>query len=143
MTQWVELAKAVRKLGINRHELQKLIHDGELTTFEGKIDLDELQHCYPVLALEQSPIMEQVQLIKRSAFTRRVTQAVQPDLDDLESQLHRRNRDLGVAKARADKYHQIIRDLLDKLRAIGNDGSEEQREMVNHLNSWLLERLQR
>jgi len=99
MGQQMGVAKAAHILGISRHDLQRLIHDGELQTFEGQVDITELRQRYPAMALNDDPVKERVDLIRGTAFARRVSETVAPDPDSLQKQLRKRNADLSVANA--------------------------------------------
>jgi len=87
MGQQVGVAKAAHMLGVSRHDLQRLIHDGDLRTFEGQVDMDELRQRYPALALKDDPVMERIDLIRGTAFGRRVRETLMPDTDSLQIQL--------------------------------------------------------
>ena len=140
MGEKIAVSKAAHLLGIGRRELQRLIHDGELQAFNGAVDMDEVCRCYPHLAREQNPFTERLALIKRSAFSRRVGSVVAPDRGELEHQLQRRTTEAGVQKARADKYQRIVDGLFKELTALRPDSQGGCRELIDHLNRWLLER---
>jgi len=141
MGQQVAVAKAAQMLGISRHDLQRLIRSGELTSYDGNLDLDQLRTRFPSLSLESSAEFERVELIKRSAFSRRVGQRIAPDSAALEIQLSKRNTDLGVQKARANKYHGILQDLFKELEQWCRSDDENQRSFALSLSRWLSERL--
>ncbi|GAB6043010.1 hypothetical protein [Endothiovibrio diazotrophicus] len=140
MGELIAVSKAAHLLGMGRRELQQMIHDGELHAFEGKVDIDEVCRCYPHLAREQNAFTERLALIKRSAFSRRVGSVVAPDHGALEQQLQRRTTEAGVQKARADKYQQIVDGLFKELAARRRGCGDDCRELIDHLNGWLLER---
>ena len=141
MGEMIAVSKAAHMLGMGRRELQKMIHDGELHTFEGKVDVDEVCRCYPHLARQQNEFTERLALIKRSAFSRRVGGVVAPDKGELEQQLARRTTEAGVQKARADKYQQIVDGLFKELAAKRHGAGDDCRELIDHINAWMLERV--
>ena len=141
MGELIAVSKAAQMLGMGRRELQRMIHDGELHTFEGKVDMDEVCRCYPHLAREQNAFTERLALIKRSAFSRRVGGVVAPDQGELEQQLARRTTEAGVQKARADKYQQIVDGLFKELSSRRHDACDESRELIDQINAWMLERV--
>lgn len=142
MGQQVGVAKAAHTLGISRHELQRLIHDGELATFEGQVDLDALRHRYPTLALQDDPIKERIDLIRGTAFARRVRETVTPEKDELETQLRRRTADLSVAEAQMKRFRGCIEELAQLLGDLNRDASSEQKQVISVINSWLLDKLE-
>jgi len=143
MGQQVGVAKAAHSLGISRHELQRLIHDGDLHTFEGQVDLDELRQRYPTLALSDDPVKERIDLIRGTAFARRVRETVTPDRDSLEIQLRKRTADLSVAEAQMKKFRGCIEELAQLLGDLNRDASQEQKDVIKVINSWLLDKLER
>ncbi len=65
MTQLITLSRAARLVGVTRTTLQQQIRDGELTTFEGQLDLSELLRVYPQTKVEDSAMIERAdRLIK-------------------------------------------------------------------------------
>jgi CDP-4-dehydro-6-deoxyglucose reductase, E3 len=141
MGRQVGVAKAASTLGISRHELQRLIHDGDLHTFEGQVDLDELRHRFPTLAMQDDPVKERVDLIRGTAFSRRVTSTVAPDTDTLENQLRRRTADLNVAEEKMKHFRGCIEELAQILGDLNRDATPDQKQVISVINSWLLDKL--
>lgn len=143
MGQMVALAKAVRLLGIGRGELQRLIHDGDLVAPDGMVDVDQLRKLYPRLALEDSPVLERVQLIKTTAFSRRVRSTLTPDRDALEVQIRKRNAELSLERAMAKKYRELLEELTRKLDQMQQCDEPLQRQVVSEINRWLLSKMEK
>ncbi len=141
MGQQVGVAKAAHLLGVSRHELQRLILNGELHTFEGQVDLDELRQRYPVLALSDDPLMERIDLIRGTAFGRRVRETLVPETDALQIQLRRKNTDLSVAQAKMQKFRICIEELAQLLGDLNREATPEQKKVITIINSWLLDKL--
>ena len=141
MGRQVGVARAASTLGISRHELQRLIHDGDLHTFEGQVDMDELRQRFPTLALEDDPVKERVDLIRGTAFARRVTSTVVPDTDTLENQLRRRTADLNVAEEKMKHFRGCIEELAQLLGDLNHDATPDQKKVISVINSWLLDKL--
>lgn len=141
MGQLVGVAEAARLLGISRAALQRRIRDGELATFEGRVDMAELCRCYPGLLLEKSAELERVSLIRESAFGRRVREAAIPETDLLENQVRKLHTELSLEKHNCNKYHQIVVDLLKKLADWQDSGDRSERQLATALSAWLVERL--
>jgi len=143
MGQQVGVAKAAHLLGVSRHDLQRLIHDGELNTFEGQVDMEELRQRYPALALSDDPVKERIDLIRGTAFGRRLRETITPDTDCLQIQLRRRNADLSIAQAKVSKFRGCIEELAQLLGDLNRDATPEQKKVIAVVNSWLLDRLER
>jgi CDP-4-dehydro-6-deoxyglucose reductase len=142
MGQQVGISRAAHLLGIDRHDLQQMVRSGELHTFEGEIDMDELRHLYPTMALDENLMVERVNLIRGAAFGRRVREAVMPDTDELHIKLHKRDVALGVAQAQLKKYRGCIEELAHLMAELNRSASAEQKEMIGVINSWLLDKLE-
>lgn len=142
MGHHVGIAKAAHALGIDRHDIQRMIRSGELQTFEGEVDLDELRHHYPTMALDENMMVERVKLIRGAAFARRVRNRVMPETDELEIRLHKRDVALGVAEAQLKKYRGCIEELAQLLGDLNRDASGEQKDLIGVINSWLLDKLE-
>lgn len=143
MSQRIGIARAAQLLGISRRDIQKKIHQGELDTFEGELDLDELRRCYPTLVLDgQSAMLEHVRVIRQTAFARRVSHTLFPDQDHLERQVKRLGTQAAVNRVKADRYLKILQDTMNRLQEWGNCEDDSRRAVARELNAWLSERLQ-
>ncbi len=142
MAQHVGVLKAAHLLGVNRHDLQQMIRSGELHTFEGELDMDELRQRYPTMALDENMMVERVKLIRGASFGRRVSQTILPDTDELEIKLHKRDVALGVAQAQLKKYRGCIEELAHLMADLNREASADQKEMIGVINSWLLDKLE-
>jgi len=141
MVNTVGIAKAAKLLGISRVKLQKLIRQGELKTFEGSVDLDELTRSFPVLAINHSVVLERVQVIRDSAYSKRVQQHLLPQ-DSLQKQVKRLKVDLSVQKTRALNYQSLFDDLLEALGELQQTQDQAAKKVVVQLNHWLLSRIE-
>jgi len=121
-------------------KLQILIRNGDLVTFEGKVDIEELHKRFPGLVLNESEIVERTNIIKDSAYGERIQSRVEPPLEELQAQIKRLNIDLNVERAKARNYHDIVQDLLRKLTELQALENEQQRLVIKELNVWLLAR---
>lgn len=142
MTQLIAIAQAARKLSISRHDVQKLVLCGELESFNGSVDFDELCRRFPQLRLQDNSANERAKLIRATAFGRRVSQAVAPDQDELEVRLHKKETDLAINRAKAQHYQAIFKELLAHLGSLQGDATVEQKEMLYALNGWIVERME-
>ena len=142
MGQHVGISKAAHLLGVDRHDLQRMIRSGELHTFEGDVDLDELRHHYPTMALDEDLMVERVSLIRGAAFGRRVRETIMPDTDELQTKLQKRDVALGVAQAQLKKYRGCIEELAQLMGELNREATPEQKQLIGVLNSWLLDKLE-
>ena len=142
MGQQVGISKAAHLMGVDRHDLQQLIRNGELHTFEGEVDMDELRHRFPTIALDENMMLERVKLIRGAAFGRRVRETIMPDTDEMQIKLHKRDVALGVAQMQLRKYRGCIEELAQLMGELNRDATTEQKDMIGVINSWLLDKLE-
>lgn len=142
MGQQVGISRAAHMLGIDRHDLQQMVRSGELHTFEGEVDMDELRQHYPTMALDDNLMVERVNLIRGASFGRRVSETVMPDTDELHIKLHKRDVALGVAQAQLKKYRGCIEELAHLMADLNREATSDQKEMIGVINSWLLDKLE-
>lgn len=142
MGQHVGVSKASHMLGVDRHDLQQMIRSGELNTFEGNLDMDELRQHYPLMALDEDIMIERVKLIRSASFGRRVSETILPDTDELQIKLHKRDVALGVAQAELKRYRGCIEELAQLMGALNREATPDQKQMIGVINSWLLDKLE-
>lgn len=135
------VAKAARLLGVSRESLQQLIRRGDLLTFEGQVDTEALKKRFPALALDDSAVVERMQILRDTAYSKRVLETLSPSKEDLQTQIHRLKVELSVARVKQKSYRNLFTALLDKLNELQQDGDSDQQWLINELNSWLLERI--
>lgn len=144
MAQMIAVATVAKQLGINRRELQKMIQDGDLQTHEGMVDLEILFTCYPQLRNGNTGLCERSQLIRKTAFGRRVRERVggeQEDVASLELKLHKKTLEYDLAKEELEQHRQLFNELLGLLGKMQHEGDRTQRETIRTINLWLGDRL--
>lgn len=141
MGQHVPVARAATILGVSRHDLQRAIRRGDLHTFEGDLDLDELRQHYPFMDISKDPQVERAAMIRDTAFARRVREEVMPDVDALTIQLKKRMTELSVAREQNKKYRLLVEDLAQMLCDLQETDDVKQKELISIINRWILDRL--
>ena len=142
MAKYVNVAKAARILGVSRARMQELIRTGELETFEGQVDVEQLRSKFPGLAFNESPIVERAKIIKDSAYGERLQKLITPSSDILEAKIRRLSVDLNVERTKARDYQDVIEGLLEKLTEMQQYSDESQRRIIQEINLWLLARFE-
>ncbi|WP_455206258.1 hypothetical protein [Kaarinaea lacus] len=142
MAKYVNVAKAARILGISRSRMQELIRAGELQTFEGQVEVQQLRNKFPGLAFNESPMIERTKIIKDTAFGERIQKLVDPPTDVLKTRIRRLSVDLNIERTKARDYQGVIEDLLEKLSEMQQCSNESQRRIVHELNLWLVARFE-
>jgi len=96
MAHLIPLSRLARLVGQPRSALQRMAQRGELTTFDGSVDLDEVLRLFPGVKLEDESELARVEQIKQEA----VNKAAHPDLPEPEV-LYERLKVLGKDFARS------------------------------------------
>ncbi len=136
MARLLNVHRAARLVGVTRGALQKKIQDGDLTTHEGMVTLDELHRAYPEAILEDNTVLEQLQQIKDLAFGHRVMERALPDKEVLAARLHDLSRELIETKALL-KHAQSMLDGLDQQLDIEISHENPKPSFAAVLKNWL------
>lgn len=137
MGRLIDAAKAARYLGVSRTELQKLIRDGDLQNFEGKVDLDQLEKLYPAIATPPPSLIEDTNIIRDSAYARRIKSLFEPTVDELQSELRHLRVQLSVERVKSKSNQQLVNDFLSLMGSLRQNASEDQKRLLEDLNTWL------
>jgi CDP-4-dehydro-6-deoxyglucose reductase len=116
-----------------------MIQRGELATFEGMVDAEELLRAYPEVKLEDDAGLERLERIKDAAFTQRMRERILPGADVLVARLTQASRDLAEAQARSDAYRDTMDRLCVKLRDMA--GAAVTPDTPAALLAWLQDQL--
>jgi len=125
MPRYLTLSKAARLLGINRSAIQKKIQAGELSVFDGEVELLELRRAYPDLTENPNMVenLKRLDLIKENALNKILTEADLPDAHTLSARVIALSRELSRAKAKAALYDKLAEQLQIKLTTIEFDST--------------------
>ena len=87
MPQLLTVSRAAHLIGVSRASLQKRIREGELTSFDGLVSVEDLLPVWPELQLEESGAFEKVTGIREDAFAKRLRERVLPSQEVLAQRL--------------------------------------------------------
>jgi len=148
MPELLSLSRAARLVGTCRGTLQKKIQNGELTTFEGKVRVTDLLRTYPQTQMEDSKMLERVELIKTQAVRDRGKrdQTALPAPEVLATRITSLSKDLLLRQAELKKYKALLQAVQEKLAVAHqkNDQNNDQNLVtdIQQLNDWLTQALQ-
>lgn len=143
MAKYVSIARAAKILGVSRTRLQELIRNGDLLTFEGRVEVEQIRRNFPAIAFHDEPeIEERTRIIKESAYGNRLQKLINPPSEVLQAKIKRLTVDLNVERTKARDYQDIIEGLLEKLSDMQQVADPGQREVIYELNIWLLARFE-
>ena len=143
MERLLTVSRAAKLIGISRNALQKKIRDGELQSFEGKVDLNELTTLFPHLEIEDNAILEKLEEIVDSALKRargiKLQQLLTPDLSTLASRVYLLSKELADNRATLQTKNQLLNQALKKINELKycNDTLAG----INTLHHWLEENI--
>lgn len=137
MVHFLPVSRVSRLVGLSRGAIQRMIHDGELQSFDGMVDMNELLRVFPDVRWEDDGEYRRVQAIKDKAFGRRVFERVLPDKEVLAERLFELGREFAAAKALLLHHDQVLRFLRDKLDDVGETGGAATLDAVADVKQWL------
>ncbi|MEW5769947.1 MAG: 2Fe-2S iron-sulfur cluster-binding protein [Pseudomonadota bacterium] len=141
MPHYLPLSRVARLVGQTRSAIQRMIHDGELDTFDGMVEMQELLRVFPDVRWEEEGDYKRVEEIKEKAFARRIMERVLPDKEVLAERLFEMGKEFAAAKSLLLHYDAIFRFLPDKLADLAEGGDAATRQAVVDLKQWLLREL--
>ena len=120
--QLITLSRAARLIGVIRSELQKRIQNGELSSFDGMVTVDDLLLAYPDAQLEDEVEYQRVSHIKERAFGKRVFERALPEAEVLAARVTELSTALANSQTQVRQLNILLDRLRDKLSEIGKQG---------------------
>jgi len=119
MPRLLTVSRAARLVGVSRGTLQQQIQDGELPSFEGQVDIDDLTRAYPQVQLEDNAVMEKIENIIENALKRargeKLRKLLAPDLSTLAARVASLSKELARTKHQNQWLNDVIKETQDKL----------------------------
>jgi CDP-4-dehydro-6-deoxyglucose reductase len=140
MSHYLPLSRVARLVGVSRSELQGRIRAGDLATFDGQIELDELLRAFPDVKWQDDGEYEHVEEIKRKAFGKRIMERVLPDKEVLAERLFELGKEFAAAKSLLIHYDRVLDWLDDRLVGLAEDDPESA-DALMAIRIWLRQQL--
>ena len=140
MARWLTVWRAAQLVGVPRGVLQQRVRSGELELADGLVSTDTLLQLYPQCRLEESGLLERVTQIREEAFGRRLRERILPSQEAMAQRLLRQSQELIDVQRHLQRYHALVIDLRERLRAIAAeaDASDPRHaELLRRLNDGL------
>ena len=143
MERLVTLSRAAKLVGVSRGNLQRRIQDGELTSFEGKLELTELARTFPHVQLEDNSMLERIERIIENAAirARNRTPSMPPDVQTLAARVNILGEELVEAKLEISQFYNLFDKLKSRLNNITRD-NEQAAPLMRELTAWLVHELE-
>ncbi len=130
-------------VGIKRGALQKKIRAGELSTFEGMLELNELLRVYPNVEVENSAMIEQIDRFIENALNKIThSNARLPDARTLLTRVSVLGQELAAAKAEVARYAALVDQLKPRVAALDGQAGDADDNSVRAFRSWFLHALE-
>jgi CDP-4-dehydro-6-deoxyglucose reductase len=140
MPHLLPLSRVARLVGESRAALQRMIKQGEIATFDGKVDMEELLRVFPDIQWEDDGEYKRVEEIKRKAFGKRIMERVLPDKEVLAERLFELGKEFASAKSLLLYHDQVFGWLGSKLDDFAECGAEAAQKVAD-LKKWLRQTL--
>jgi CDP-4-dehydro-6-deoxyglucose reductase len=100
-----------------------MIASGRLRSFDGLVELDDLQREFPDAALADSGAFETVARIREEAFARRVQEFVLPSQEVLAQRLLSLSVELAQVRRHLQAYHELVVQVRERIGREAGDAA--------------------
>jgi CDP-4-dehydro-6-deoxyglucose reductase len=123
MSHVLPLSRVARLVGIPRTTLQRMARDGELSCFDGQVELEEVLRLFPDAKLQDDTEFQRIEAIKAAAVHKTSVKGELPDAAVLAERLETLSRDYASARVLAKHYervHHWLEEKLDEAAEVGD-----------------------
>ncbi len=142
MSHTISLSRVARLVGVSRATLQRMVKAGEISTYDGEVEMDELLRLFPDVKWENDGEYARVEEIKKKAFAKRIFERALPDREVLADRLFDLSSDYAAAKSLLMHYEQLFDWTLRKLDDVAKTGGADTAQAVTSLKHWLRSQIQ-
>lgn len=143
MPRFVSLSRAAKLVGLSRGALQKKVHDLELNSFEGQVNLDDIERIFPDVQIEDNHIIEDLEKIVEQALKKargeKLATLLAPDTSTLAARLKSITNEHAHAQKQVRELTQVISNLQLKISNLAE--SSESPYLLEDLNNWISDSL--
>ena len=139
MSRLVTVSRAAKLAGVSRGNLQKYIHDGAISSFEGMVRLQDIIEYFPKLGNKKDAMLEKLEQIMNNAAikARNPKTTITPDIETLAIRVGILTDELVESKLEISIFYNIIDKLKSRITRIG-DEQPEVATSIRELLGWLL-----
>lgn len=139
MPRLVSLSRAAKLVGLSRGALQKRVHDLELESFEGQVNLDDIEKLFPDAELEDNHIIEDLEKIIEQALKRahgaKLAKLLAPDPHTLAARLQSITKEHARSKSQVNDFTQLFTELQSQISSLAETSSKP--HLFEDLNNWI------
>ena len=141
MPRLVSLSRAAKLVGLSRGALQKRVHDLELQSFEGQVNLDDIEKMFPDAEIEDNHLIEDLEKIIEQAMHKargaKLAKLLAPDAQTLASRLHAISNEHTKSKTQVKAFSQLIVELQSRLIKLSETSNKP--HLFEDLNNWIVD----
>lgn len=145
MPRLVSLSRAAKLVGISRGAMQKKVHDLEFESFEGQVNLDDIERVFPDAQLEDNHIIEDLEKIVEQALQRargeKLSTLLAPDPYTLATRLQAITKEHAKTKEKVKGFTQLITELQSNLTQLSETSNKP--HLFDDLNNWLIDSVEK
>lgn len=143
MPRLVSLSRAAKLVGLSRGALQKKVHDLELTSFEGQVNLDDIERIFPDAEIEDNHLIEDLEKIVEQALKKargaKLAKLLAPDTSTLAARLQAITKEHAHAKKQTHELAQLISEIQSKVTQLATNSDSPY--PLEDLNNWISDSL--
>ena len=128
MPDLLSLARAARLVGVTRGVLQRKIAEGQLSSFDGLVSIEELHRNFPDAQLFDTGALEKTTRIREQSFARRVLEFALPSQEVLAQRLFAKSIELAEVRRHLQAYHELL--VATRARAAAGPADEQSRRTL-------------
>lgn len=139
MHRYIDVSRAARLAGVSRAEIQRLVAEKSLVTFEGKIEYGALVALFPEIRDSRNSMVEIVAQIKDDAVSKQTnsqSSSGKPNAAALQHEVDELRRDAHYHRQRARKYRAILMELRPKLESLQQ--KSEHKQHIQTIINWFV-----
>ena len=141
MPRFVSLSRAAKLVGLSRGALQKRVHDLELDSFEGQVNLDDIARIFPDAEIEDNHIIEDLEKIVEQSLKKargaKLASLLSPDTHTLAARLQAITKEHAHAKNQVTALTQLLTNLQSKI--IDLSETFDKPYLFEDLNNWIID----
>lgn len=139
MPRLVSLSRAAKLVGLSRGALQKRVHNLELESFEGQVNLDDIQRIFPDAEIEDNHIIEDLEKIVEQALKRahgaKLAKLLAPDTYTLAARLQAITKEHAHTKAQVKDFIEFYSQLEIHISELARISDKPY--LFEDLNNWM------
>lgn len=108
MSHLIPLSRLARLVGQPRSVLQRMAQKGQLATFDGHVELEEVMRHFPDVKFEDEAELRRVEEIKEQAVRKPASPLDLPDPHVMHERLRHLGRDYAAARGKLMHYNRVI-----------------------------------